>query len=172
MRRGFRLFRRNEDGAAAIEFAFVAPILITLHLGTVELVQAWEAQRRAAHIASALADLTAQNRIVTAADLDDIMRAGPILIAPSPSSGLGLRITSLVADSSGRVSPDWTVSSNYTSGGSASVPAGFLAANQSVIVADVSYRYNSLFALILPRSLVIQRRAYATPRLSNQVTKS
>ncbi len=41
-----RAFRRDTRGAAAVEFALTLPILVTLQLGSVELVRAFEAQRR------------------------------------------------------------------------------------------------------------------------------
>lgn len=41
MRRRLRLFRRHADGAAAVEFALAAPVLLLVIAGTLELAQAW-----------------------------------------------------------------------------------------------------------------------------------
>jgi Flp pilus assembly protein TadG len=166
------LWRRCERGAAAIEFALVAPLLIVFHLGTVEMVQSWEAHRRIAHVAGALADLTAQAQSVSDADLGDILAAGALLVTPFSTSQLGERITSFTADDDGVVSQDWTVSKNWTLAGGPSLPAGYLKANESVIVADASYRFTALFGIVLPASLTIRKHAYLRPRLSSQVTKS
>lgn len=162
---------RSRRGAAALEFALVAPVMILFHLGTVECVQAWEAHRRVVHIASALADLTAQNRSVTSADLDDILQAGALMIAPFPAASLGERVASLTADSSGAVSVDWSATRNWTGGGAPSVPVGYLQPNESVIVADVSFSCAALFGLVLPKTLTMQKHAYLRPRLSDQVAK-
>jgi Flp pilus assembly protein TadG len=173
MRRLLHRLGGCQRGLATTEFAMVAPLLILFHLGTVELVQTWEAHRRAAHVAAALADLTAQNQAVSTAQLTDIFNAGALLMAPFPATSLGARISSFTASPSGAVgNPDWTASSNWTAGGSPSVPNGYLQAGESVIVADVTYRNQSLFGLVMPKVFTIQSHAYLRPRLSGQVVKS
>jgi Flp pilus assembly protein TadG len=166
-----RSFRRDQRGAAAMEFALMLPILVTLQIGSVELVKAFEAQRRIAHVAAAMADVVSQAPTVSDAQLADALIAGQILVDPLPTANLGLRISSLTADASGTVSQDWTTSQNWTQGGSASVPSGYLAAGESVIVADVSYAYSSSTQYVLPGTITFVRHAYIRPRLSNQVTK-
>jgi Flp pilus assembly protein TadG len=172
MRRLARRLGRDERGLAAMEFAFVAPILIFLHLATVECVQAWEAYRRVTHIASAIADITAQNNTVTAAQMQDILAAGSTLIAPFSSASLGERVSSMTADASGTPKVDWSSTLNYTAAAAPSVPAGSLSAGQSVIVADVTYSVPSMFGLVLPSTITFAKHAYLTPRLSTQVVNS
>ncbi|HEV2531612.1 TadE/TadG family type IV pilus assembly protein [Phenylobacterium sp.] len=164
-------FRRDERGAAAVEFALMLPILVTLQLGSVELVRAFEAQRRIAHIAAAMADVIAQGRTTTAADLTDAMVAGQVLVNPLPTGNMGLRISSLTADSRGVVTSDWTQSQNWSATGGPSVPTGYLAAGESAIVADVTYDYTSPIRYLLPTTLHFARHAYVRPRLSTQVAK-
>lgn len=172
MKRLARRLLRDERGLAVAEFAFVAPILILLHLGTVECVQAFEAYRRVTHIAAAIADITAQNATVTSAQMTDILTVGTTLIAPFPNAQLGERVSSMTADASGTAKLDWSVTQNYTATAAPSVPAGLLGANQSVIVADVTYSVPSMFALVLPKTVTMTRHAYFSPRLSVQVAKS
>lgn len=167
-----RFWGRCERGAAAIEFALVAPLLIFFHFGAVEVIQSWEAHRRMAHVAAALADLTAQNRSVSAADLTDIMSAGALLITPFSTNQLGERISSFTADANGVVTQDWSVTQNWSAGGTPSAPTGYLQAGESVIVADVTYSFTAMFGLLLPHSLTMEKHAYLRPRLSLQVTKT
>lgn len=172
MRRLAKLVRRCERGAVAVEFALLAPFLILLHLGMVEMVQAWGAHRRTAHIAAAMADLTAQARAVSTSDLNDIMAAGAVMIAPYPSDTLGERIASISMNSSGATNVDWAATRNWTAGGAPTVPAGYLQPGESVIVAHVTYRHEALFGLVLPGLTTFEKRAYLRPRLSSQVGKS
>jgi Flp pilus assembly protein TadG len=167
-----KLARRCEQGAVAVEFALMMPFLFLLHFGAVEMIQAWGAHRRAAHVAAALADLTAQSRSVTTANLDDIMAAGAVMLAPYPADTLGERIASLTMGADGKVSNDWTVTKNWTAGGSPSAPAGYLQPGESVIVAHVTYEHKALFGLVLPGVTKMEKVAYLRPRLSNQVTKA
>jgi Flp pilus assembly protein TadG len=163
---------RDNRGVAAIEFGLMLPFLFVLEVGTAEFMQALQAQRRLAHLAAATADITAQSRTVSTADLTDIMNAGRSMIYPFGTISLGQRISSVSANASGSISVDWSVSQNYTAGGTASVPSGYLLANESVIVTDVIYDYHPTFGLFLPQTLRFTRHAYVRPRLSTKVEKT
>jgi hypothetical protein len=108
---------------------------------------------------------------VTSADLDDILLAGTLMVSPFPTTKLGERIASLTANASGTVAVDWSVTRNWTTGGTPSAPAGYLQANESVIVAEVTFGHDALFGLVLPSVFTMQKKAYLRPRLSQQVQK-
>jgi Flp pilus assembly protein TadG len=162
---------RDEAGVAAIEFALVLPLLVALLFGAVEFVQLLSAARRVDHAAAAMADVVAQGRTITDAELTDIMTLAPILVSPLPTTSVGEQISSFTADSNGAVNRDWTKSSNY-SGAAPSVPTGYLTANESVIVADVTYQFTSPLRFMIPGVVTFQKHAYVRPRLTSQVTKS
>lgn len=161
----------DKTGAAALEFALIFPVLFVLHIAAVEALGVYQAQRNIAHIASTMADITAQNRSVSTAELDDILLASVSMIHPFPNVALQQRISSLSANSSGSVSVDWTVKKAYSGSSGPSVPSGYLAANESVIVTDVIYDYRPTFGLFLPDTIRFTRHAYVRPRLSVKVDK-
>lgn len=165
-----RNFRKDQRGAAAIEFALTLPLLVTLQLGSVEFVRAFEAQRRIAHVAAAMADVISQGKTTSTADLSDAMNAGQVLVSPLPTANLGLRISS-ITNSNGTVSVDWTQSRNWTQAGSPTIPNGYLASGESAIVADVTYDYLSPLRYLLPNTIRFSRHAYVRPRLTSQVQK-
>jgi Flp pilus assembly protein TadG len=170
-----RLLRRaatDQGGAAAIEFVLVFPVLFTLHVAAAEALEVYVAQRNVAHIAAAMADIVAQSRTVTQADLDDVLVASTAMIHPYPVTSLQQRVSSLSANASGTVSPDWTAKKDYLDSSAPTVPAGYLLANESAIVTDVIYDYKPTFGLFLPKTIRFTRHAYVRPRLSTKVEKS
>lgn len=171
LRAAFAAFRRDRDGAAAVEFALILPILFMLQIGASEALEAYQAQRNVTHIAAAMADITAQSRTVTQADLDNILLASVAMIYPFPNVNVQQRVSSLSADSSGAVSTDWTAKRNYTDSAGPSVPAGYLLSNESTIVTDVIYDYQPTFGMFLPKTIRFVKHAYVRPRLSAKVDK-
>lgn len=166
-----RRLATDRGGASAVEFAIIFPVLFVLHVGAAEALQAYVAQRNVAHIASAMADITARNRSVSTADTNDILSASLSMMYPLPNVSLQQRITSMSADSGGSIVTDWTVNKGYSEAGSPSLPTGYLAANESVIVTDVIYDYHPTFGLFLPNTIRFTRHAYVRPRLSAKVEK-
>jgi Flp pilus assembly protein TadG len=171
MMRSIRRFGGDQRGLAAIEFALILPVLFLLYFGSVEIISAYNAQRRVSHIAAVIADITAQGRTISTADLTDLFKVGEVMMDPFPASGLKQRIASLQANGAGQVSTVWSANSNYPNGPALTVPAGYLAANESVIVAEVIYDYTSPLRLVIPGVVQFDRRSYFRPRVSAQVDK-
>jgi Flp pilus assembly protein TadG len=161
------------DGVAAVEFALIAPILILVFIGMADVAQGYMAQRRAVHIASTIADLTAQSQSVSTANLNDYFNIGALVLAPFPTAGLSQRITSITADSKGVPHVDWSQPTGSMTGltdSTVTVPANLLAPGQSIIEADVSYTYANKIAWVLPTAMTFKQSAYLKPRQSLQVT--
>jgi Flp pilus assembly protein TadG len=161
----------DRKGAAAVEFALIFPVLFLLNISAAEALQVYQVQRNVAHIAATMADITAQSRTLTDAELQDILSASISMIHPFPKASLQQRVSSLSANASGSVSQDWTAKKDYTGTEGASVPSGYLGANESVIVTDVIYDYKPTFGLFLPETIRFTRHAYSRPRLTSKVEK-
>src|SRR4051812_14525746 len=149
--------RSDKRGAAAVEFALIAPVAILLYCGFAELTMAMMAERRAAHSASVVADLVSQSTQVTGADMTDIFTVGNAIMNPFPTAPLKLRITSVTADVNGIPRVTWSQGHGLgalTNGTQVSgFPANLLAAGDSVIKADVQYAYTSPLQMTLPNAL-------------------
>jgi len=173
MLRSLRRLRADVAGVAAIEFAFIAPILITMYFGVAELTQAMIAQRRTSHAASTVGDLVAQSTCVTDANLTDIFTVGQAIVSPFPVAALKLRVTSISANAAGTTTVDWSVGSGmsgFGTGSAIAVPAGVISANQSIVRADSSYTYTSPVNYILPSPVTFTNTYYLRPRLSDKTT--
>ena len=161
------------EGAVAVEFALIAPILILLYVGMTDVVEGVMAERRAQHIASTIADLTAQSITVSSANLDDYFSIGGLVMGPFPTTGLSQRISSVTADSNGVPHVDWSQAtggmSPLSAGSTVTVPSNLLSAGQSIIEADVSYAYSNKIAWVLPTALTFNQSSYLRPRQSLQV---
>lgn len=76
-------FRRDNKGVAALEFAIIAPILILMFLGTIEISLAIAVDRKVSRISSAVADLiTQQDSEFTAETLDGIFEISSRIMYP------------------------------------------------------------------------------------------
>ncbi|TIO04469.1 MAG: pilus assembly protein, partial [Mesorhizobium sp.] len=69
-------FCLDRRGVAAIEFAFIVPVLLIMYFITMEASQAIETSKKVSRIGSMVADLVTQQTSVTKADLDAIMKIG------------------------------------------------------------------------------------------------
>ncbi len=86
MIRSARTFLRrlcgNRDGVSAVEFALIAPVMVLFYVGMVEISLALSVDRKVTNAASALADLVAQDDVITDGEMVDILNAGSAIIAP------------------------------------------------------------------------------------------
>jgi len=169
-----RRFGEDRRGVAAVEFALVAPILIVLYCGLAELTMAMMAERQAAHSASVVGDLVAQDTSIGSVELNDIFAVGNAILRPFPAANLRLRISSVKADVNGVPKVVWSqghgmgaMAANATPGG---FPANLLAAGDSVIEADVSYSFSSPIQQVLPTPISYADSFYLKPRRSPEVT--
>jgi len=168
-----RRFRADIAGAAAVEFALLAPVMIVMYFGMAELTQAMMAQRRVSHTGSTIGDLVAQASALTPADISDFFSVGSVIVSPFPTAQLSMRVTSITADANDVATVDWSEGSNMApmaKGAVVTPPADALVANQSVIEADVSYVYNSPVNYVIPSPITFANTYYLRPRISNQVT--
>lgn len=90
-------FKQREDGVVAIEFAFIAPLLVVFLLGTTTATQSLWAHGKVAQASSVIGDLISQESELDNAIFDSIMRAGPVLIEPFPVGDLKIEVIAAIA---------------------------------------------------------------------------
>jgi len=102
-------FLRNRRGVAAIEFALIAPLLLTLYFVTIELAQGMETGKKVSRIGSMVADLVAQQgRQVNTGELDPIMEIGEAILQPYNRSRADIVITGIEIDKNSNVKVKWS----------------------------------------------------------------
>jgi Flp pilus assembly protein TadG len=74
--------KNDRRGAAALEFALIAPILLSLYLVTVEVSQGIESNKKISRVGSMVADLVTQQQTMSTLELDGIMAIGEAIVQP------------------------------------------------------------------------------------------
>lgn len=162
-------FLYDERGVSAIEFAFVAPILLSIYLGLSELTLGMIASRRSSHLAATVGDLTAQSEVLTNANIADIFEIGESLITPSAAGkSLQIRISNVTMSSTNQATIDWSDGSNIVSYSKGQVipfiDTTQLAVGDSLIMTEVFYKFDSPIGNFLPISQTYDDIFFHHPR--------
>ncbi|MFE0013573.1 TadE/TadG family type IV pilus assembly protein [Mesorhizobium sp. NPDC059054] len=100
-------FCKDRRGVAAVEFAFLAPILLMMYFLTMEASQAIETNKKVSRLGSMVADLVAQNPgSIDKAAIQSIMDIGQTTLLPYARSKPTITVTGLRVESS---APEATV---------------------------------------------------------------
>jgi Flp pilus assembly protein TadG len=170
----FSRFRRDARGLAAIEFALILPFMAILYFGAIEVSLLISADRKVTETASALADLVARTDSINAADISNVFDASRALFEPYDASTVQMRITSLV-DKDKVATVDWSQGRNIAprnAGDTVVVEPGVLPASGSVIMAEVSYNYQTALGFFLKDGMMLHETFYLRPRMSDTVAWS
>lgn len=183
--------RGNDDGVAAIEFAFIAPLVFTLFVGAVEVSQAFTVDRRVMQVATTTGDLVARaDASITQSDMTDIMAVGTYIMLPYASTPLEMTIRNVTSSptSATTTKQSWYCTYNANGGGSNTcacnvatytLPTGLVSTNDSVVVAEIRYFYTPLlFDSVLKRVMtktgsayIISKKSYSKPRSNTAMLK-
>ncbi len=75
-------FKEETKGVAAIEFAFIAPLMLVMYVGTMEISNAVSANRKLSRVSSTLGDLLTQSECFTDDTLADIVKVADDIMYP------------------------------------------------------------------------------------------
>ena len=174
---------KDKGGVAALEFALILPLLITLYFGLIELVRAIDTGRKTTLYARTIADLSgrATNGNPSTADMDAIVNAAGPIMRPYPTINLQIAIHSMgVEKTSGALfggvcssyplnaRPVLTINGNS---GLPNTPATFQYDGARYVLAEVTVAYvpiigSKLYQIIFgSRGLVFSRQISWAQRL-------
>jgi Flp pilus assembly protein TadG len=147
-------FAGDERGISAIEIAIAVPVALALTLNGVEMTRYVLLHQKTERATMTVADLVSQGEVLTAGDLDNIFQAGALITEPFDfGANAAMIVSSVVGQASGPVvewqrvyGADPQASGLGGEGGNATLPAGFVVAeSESVIMAEIQYRYTPMF---------------------------
>lgn len=169
---------RNESGIAATEFALLLPIMVTLFFGMLEISDALMASRRVYTAVNSLADLVAQERDLTTAEIDQIFTGVQRMLQPPPGSTATMRVTSAIRDpaDNNRIIVQWSRDSSgaapYAAGSvfNALPDPSLVNASASLIVGEIDYDHQSNLTHMFIRSpRLFEQLVTRWPRRSAEV---
>lgn len=159
---------RDERGSALVDFALILPILVMLFVGSVEMTNLLQLERKVVAAAQTTADLVTQQRQVSHAQLDDFLRAAELILEPFPSGPVSIGIAGVNYDpNTGSPNVAWTKSRNGGSVPNAtSLAVGLGGKGEGVVVVRVAYSYTPVFFDFLLSPATIEETAILRPRRS------
>jgi Flp pilus assembly protein TadG len=86
---------RDRRGVAAIEFAFIAPVLLSLYFVTMEVSQGIEVNKKVGRVGSMVADLVTQQQTISVSELNAILAIGESILQPYNRSKPTITITAI-----------------------------------------------------------------------------
>ncbi len=162
-----RNFVGDRRGVSAVEFAILAPVMVALYLGMVEVSDGIGADRKVSLIASTLANLTAQYTTISNSDMSNILDASSAIITPYSASNLSMTVTCLNIDANKNVTVKWSVARNAAAlSGAVSIPADLQVPGTQLILAQTTYAYTPTIGYTITGTLNMSDRMYMAPRIS------
>jgi Flp pilus assembly protein TadG len=175
-----RRFIRNSRAAAAVEFAFILPLLVLLYFGTVEAASLYTVDRRVATVASTMADLVSrQQSCITTDTLNSYFAAATGIMQPYATTTLKQVVTFMSVGSTGTVTLKW--SRPYGTGATArtTTTMGTLGAATQIntlartkgwlVAAEIQYPYQPLYGIVI-KTVNLAHTEYYLPRYEQEIT--
>jgi Flp pilus assembly protein TadG len=170
-RLAFRLSRfcSERGGVAAVEFAMLLPVLVSLYLGAVELSRGIAADRKVTLVAHTLADLSTQFTDIADTDMSNILNASSAIMAPYAVSNLKAVVSELAIDAQGQAKVVWSDTLNGTvrpAGQVVAIPSALAVPNTYLILGETTYNYDPVFGYVITGTLTLKDQIYMQPRQS------
>ena len=190
LRNGVRAWLKSafadRRGAAFVEFAFIAPVLLLLALGMSDLSPALMGEFHVDHANESTADMAAAYTQMQNSDMVNVFAVAPDVLEPLPtsSSNPNVRITSVYTDGKGNAKIYWSCGlgmTPYTANTKVTTtPTGTAinallatslasAANSSYIMSEISYSYKPIAGYVLTSPITMTDTSYLLPRESSYV---
>lgn len=146
----------NRDGIAAVEFGYIAPVMLLMLVGSVEASRAISIDRRFSSITSMVGDLVSREQEMGTNSSENITKMSAIMNAvehvmkPHPYDSLELEVIPVMGFGDGTDTKLYAPSYKYSAGNVAqararctayTLPTGLVAPGGSVIVVEAKYTY-------------------------------
>ena len=189
-----QIWQLNRAGSAVIEFALIAPILVSLLLGVFDLGPSLMIRFKATSATQTVADLASQSATMQTADVANFFGAGSDVLAPFSGSPLVMRISNIATNGIGRTFIYWSCGQGVmppynaattvltTTPTGTALPSNLLQTlpgvsgtyilngiNTSYLLVESLYTYSAPAGFIFPSPQVLKAVAFSFPRVSTYI---
>ncbi|MFM2281753.1 MAG: hypothetical protein RLZZ444_3984 [Pseudomonadota bacterium] len=172
----FARLKGDRTGAAAIEFAIIAPILIGIYISAYEVTAGYSTARNVLKAAGTVADVVTRQPTVSKTFLSQMFDAAEATIAPHSATGMTMKVSGITIDSAGNARVLWSWNQDggvpYSAGSTAPVPDDMQAPSSFLVRAEISLPHTMLLFLgseSETRSVTIRREFYYRQRLGAEI---
>lgn len=175
--RKFMRFRRNEKGAAAVEFALILPFLLVLFMGSIEASSLITVDRRVTIISGTVGDLVARtDGTLTSSQLTDFFKASQGIIFPYSTTGLKQVVSLISVTSAGVAKVKWSCA--YNGGTKRTVNASYTLpskmnelarTNGWIVASEVYYSYKPVLGYVFKNALALNNYSFYLPRYEEEI---
>ncbi|MEQ1670987.1 MAG: TadE/TadG family type IV pilus assembly protein [Hyphomicrobium sp.] len=159
----YHAFKDNCAGVAAIEFAYLLPLLIMMTYGVIEASRAVMMHKRFQRSVALIGDLVAREEEIGTTPalaqqaMDGMMRAAEHVMSPYDTSSLKMGVTAIQAAPNDAT--DTTVAWSYSyeeypvssTGAPKNMPAaGMITAGNAAILVEAQYKYKPILTNLVP----------------------
>lgn len=186
-----RLFA-DRKGVAAIEFAFIAPLLLAMYFVTMEIAPAIDASKKVGRAASMIADLVTQQSTITKSEAEAIMAIGEATLNPYTRTKMNVTITAIniTDETTPKVLVAWSrkmvngaFSQDAAVGSVTTVPTALKVRNSFLIRVEASLDYRPIITWTADQKaatgllaafddIQMKESYYLRPRMSSTITCS
>ena len=174
-----RDFLHDRRGVGAVEFALIAPILLSLYITSFEITVGLSVAKRVTRSASTIADLLTRESSVSSATLANMTAVGDSILFPFKPASKVIKVTGVKLDASGAPKVAWSWSSAggapYAVGTPVDVPNDMRLPDTFLIRAEVAVGHKLLMFLSGPegsgyQNITIAREFFYRQRTGSEIT--
>lgn len=176
-----RGFRGDRRGVGAVEFALIAPVLIILYIGSLEISVAMSVNKKIARATSTVADLVTQQSEVDKKFLGTMVDVAQSVISPFKTTGLKVKVTGIKIDAAKNATVAWSWKDDgteaYVKNSAIAIPSQLQIASTFLIRAEVEMGYDLLLVLpgvsdIETKHLTMSKTYHLRQRVGDPITCS
>jgi Flp pilus assembly protein TadG len=166
-----RRFVTDRSAVAAIEFVLVAPIMLTLYLGGLQLSDALTINRKVTHVSSTLGDLITQEKSLTNSDVTKILDITSAIMTPYSAAPLQIRVSEITIKK-GKATVVWSRAKNFTAlnkGDPIAVPDTLMIDGTYLVTAEIHYAYTPAIGYGITGTFDLHDSFFLRPRTSDDI---